>query len=89
MCARVTHHLRVVRRVHASAIEEEAYAVELLSLAVAEGVHELLELSSALDFEEDLVVVVGDLDVQVLRLRRCLFLVAGGRGRLVGHGDLV
>ena len=62
--------------------------MNVLALAVAEGVHELLELSRALDLEENLIVVVGDLDVQVLRLCRRLFLVAAGRlGRVVGHGE--
>lgn len=60
--------------------------MDVLSLAVAEGVHELLELGGALDLEENLVVVVRDLDVQVLRLLRRLFLVtAGGLGTVVGH----
>ena len=64
--------------------------MDVLALAVAEGVHELLELSRALDLEENLVVVVGNLDVQVLRLRRRLFLVAAGRlGRVVGHGEIL
>lgn len=37
-------------------------------MAVAEGVHEFLQLCGAFDLEEDLVVVVRDLDVQMLGL---------------------
>lgn len=81
-----THHLRVVCGVDSGAIEEEAHAGEGLALTLAEGVHELLELGSTLDLEEHLVVVVGDLDVQVLGLLGSFVLVASrrGRGRL-GH----
>lgn len=82
-----THHLGVVRRVHSRAVEKEANAGEGLALALAEGVHELLELGGALDLEEHLVVVVGDLDVQVLGLLLGrLVLVASGRwGRRLRH----
>lgn len=50
-------------------------------MALTESVHELLELGSALDLEEDLVVVVRDLDIEMLR---CLLLF-----RLVAHGRAV
>ena len=46
-----------------------------LALALAEGIHQLLELGGALDLEEDLVVVVGDFNVEVLRLLWALVLV--------------
>lgn len=83
-----THHLGVVGRVDTRAVEEEAHAGEGLALTVAEGIHELLQLGCALDLEEDLVVVVGDLDVQVLGLLRSLLLVGGGgRGRRRRHGE--
>lgn len=82
-----THHLRVVLRVHSVAVVEEAHGVRALAGTLAKGVHELLELGGALDLEEHLVVVVGDLDVQVLGLLRRLFLLlAGGRGRVFRHG---
>jgi hypothetical protein len=84
----ITHHLGVVGRVDSGAVEEEAHAGEGLSLTLAEGIHELLQLGCALDLEEDLIVVVGDLDVEVLRLLRSLVLVAGGgRRRRRGHGE--
>ena len=82
-----THHLGVVGRVDARAVEEEAHASEGLALTVAEGIHELLQLGCALDLEEDLVVVVGDLNIQVLGLLRSLLLVGGGGRRRRGrHG---
>jgi len=68
---------RVVAGVDSGAVEEEAHAGEGLALTLAEGVHELLQLGGALDLEEDLVVVVGHLDVQVLGLRlRCVVLIS-------------
>lgn len=83
-----THHLGVVGRVDSGAVEEEADASEGLALTLAEGVHELLQLGCALDLEEDLVVVVGHLDVEVLGLLGSLVLVGGGgRGRRRRHGE--
>lgn len=85
---RFTHHLGVVGRVDSGAVEEEADASEGLALTLAEGVHELLQLGCALDLEEDLVVVVGHLDVEVLGLLGSLVLVGGGgRGRRRRHGE--
>jgi hypothetical protein len=84
-----TYTLWVIRRVDSCTIEQEAHAARALALTLTERVHELLELSCALDLEEDLVVGVGDFDVQVLGLRlRGVLLVAGGRvGRSgVRHG---
>lgn len=50
----------------ALALEEKPDRSQTLALSLAEGGHELLELRAALDLEEDLVVVVGNLDVKVL-----------------------
>ena len=87
-CSGATHHLRVVGGVHSGAVEQEAHASEGLSLTLAEGVHELLQLGCALDLEEDLIVVVGHLDVEVLGLLGSLVLVGGGgRGRRRRHGE--
>lgn len=36
-------------------------------MPLAKSIHELLELGGPLDLEEDLVVIVSNLDVQVLR----------------------
>jgi hypothetical protein len=63
---RATHSLWVVGRVDSLTVEEESHTGRGFALTLAEGVHELLELGGALDFEVDLVVVVGHFDVQVL-----------------------
>lgn len=57
-----------------------------LSLAVAEGIHQFLQLRSPLDLEEDFVVVVSDFDVEVFRLLLLVRLVHRG-GSVVRHGD--
>ena len=53
-------------------------------MTLAEGVHELLEGSSPLDLEEDLVVVISNLDVEMFGLSG-LFGLLGRRGAVVGH----
>jgi hypothetical protein len=58
----------VVLRGHALAVEEEAHARDILALAIAEGVHEFAESRCALDLEKDLVVVIGDFDVEMFAL---------------------
>jgi hypothetical protein len=73
---RGAYRVRGVRGLDPRAVKEEAHRVEGLALTLAEGGHELLELGAALDLEEDLVVVVGDLDVEVL----CV----GGRDVVLG-----
>lgn len=64
----ITYRVWVIRGLHALTVIQETDAGDALALAVAEGVHELLELSRALDLEEDFVVVIGDFDVEVLSL---------------------
>lgn len=76
-----TYGVGSVGRLHALALEQEADAGEGLALALAEGEHELLELCVALDLEEDLVIIVRDLDVEVLR--------GGGRVTTGAAGVLV
>jgi hypothetical protein len=71
-----TYSIWVVGGPHTSALEQESHAGDVLALAVAEGVHELAQLGCALDLEEDLIVVVGDLDVQVLRGTGVLWLLS-------------
>lgn len=72
------YRVRGIRRLHSRAVKQEPHRVEGLALALAKGRHELLELGAALDLEEDLVVVVGDLDVEVLGV--------GGRGLAIAWG---
>lgn len=54
-------------------VVEESEGSLLLTLSLAEGVDELLELCGLLDLEEDLRGGVGHLDVDVLRVVLCLF----------------
>lgn len=70
-CAEVaaTHRFGIVRWGDALTVEEESDTLRRLALALAESIHELLELSSPLDLEEDFVVVVCHLNVEVLALR--------------------
>lgn len=70
-----TYGVRSVLGANSCTIEEEANSRRLLSLTLAEGVHQLLKLGRALDLEEDFVVVVRNLDVEVL---------CGSRGFLLG-----
>ena len=82
----MTHGLRTVCRVDAGPVKQESYRGRRFSLAIAEGIHELFEGCSTLNFEKDLVVVVGDFDVKVLRLRLVFWLVTGTRRLiLIGH----
>lgn len=77
---------RCVLRPDTGAVEKEADRRQLLSLPLAEGVHELAECRRPLDLKEDFVVVVRDFDVQVLD-------GSGGRSvsteTRVGHGVVV
>jgi hypothetical protein len=72
-----TYRVWVVLRPNTLTVEEESYTADVLSLTVAEGVHELSEGGGALDLEEHLVVVIRDLDVQVLALTTVLRLLLG------------
>jgi hypothetical protein len=57
-----------VRRLDPLAVEQEADGIKRLGLAFAKGHHQLLQLGVPLDLEEDLIVVVGNLDVEMFRL---------------------
>lgn len=74
-----TYSVWGVLRTNSRTVEEEADGSLLLALTLTEGVHQLLQLGRALDLEEDLIVVVGDLDVEVLRGSRAFLF-----GRHVG-----
>jgi hypothetical protein len=69
----------------ALSVEQEAHARNVLSLTVAESVHELAECGGALDFEEDLIVVVGNLDVQVFALSTVFGLLLNVGRTVVRH----
>jgi hypothetical protein len=46
-------------------------------LSLAEGIHQLLEGGGTLDLEEDLIVVIGNLDVEMFTLATGLSLLWG------------
>jgi len=54
------------------AVKQKSDGVPVFALTVAECAHELVELGTLLDLEEDLVIIVCDFDIEVLasRLRR-------------------
>jgi hypothetical protein len=63
-----THCFWAICRLNTASIEEETDRSGSLALSFAESIHQLLKSSSPLDFEEDLVVVIGDLDVEMFTL---------------------
>ena len=80
-----TYRVWVVCSCYALTVEQESYARDVLSLAVAESVHELAKGSGALDLEEDLVVVIRHLDVEVLALATILRLLLHVGRTVVRH----
>lgn len=80
-----TNRIWCVCGLNSRAIEKKSHGAGSLALTFAKGAHQLLELCGALNLEEDLVIVVGDLDIKVFRIRSGL--LAGGTVRvLVRHG---
>lgn len=67
-----TYRVWVVCCCHALAVKQESHTGNVLSLAVTESIHKLAEGSGSLNLEEDLVVIIGDLDVEMLALA-CVF----------------
>lgn len=61
-----TYAIRSIIGTHTGAIEQEPHSRYLLSLAITESVHQLLQWSRPLDFEKHFVVVIRDLDVEML-----------------------
>jgi hypothetical protein len=80
-----TYRVWVVLGCNALAVKQEAHARDVFALAIAERVHELSKGRSALNLEEDLVVVVGNLDIQVLALTTIFGLLLNIWGTVVGH----
>ena len=60
---RIAYRFWTVCSLYTTAIEEEADGVGSLALSLTEGIHELLQGSGSLDLKEDLIIVVGNLDV--------------------------
>lgn len=61
-----TYSIRAIGWRDTATIEEETDGSWSFALSLAEGIHQFLQGSGTLDLEEDLVVVVGNLDIQVL-----------------------
>jgi hypothetical protein len=51
---------------YALAIEQESHGFHALPLTFAESRHQFLQLCTSLDFEEDLVVIIGYFYVEML-----------------------
>lgn len=64
--AKATYGVWRIFWAHSRAVEQKTDGGRLLSLALTEGIHEFFQLRRALDLEKDLIMIVGDLDVQVL-----------------------
>ena len=78
-----------IRRLNTTSVEEKSDRIGRLSLSLAEGIHKLLQLSGPLDLEEHLVVVVGDLDIEMLA-GTSFWLLLGTRTAIIiraGHID--
>lgn len=73
-------------------VKEEPYCPYVLALSLAESIHQLLQLSASLDLEEDLIVIVGDFDVEMLdgwrRITSCTILFLIGHGLQCGMGSV-
>lgn len=78
-----TYSIRAVSWSDTTTIEEESDGCGGLSLSLAEGIHQFLQGGGTLDLKEDLVVVVGDLDVEMLD--GTLWLLLGTWGSVVRH----
>jgi len=65
------------------AIKEEADRCRSFALPLAESIHQLLQGGSSLDLEKDLIVVIGDFDVEMFALAGALRLLGCTRASVV------
>jgi len=68
---------------YAATVEEEPDRGGSLALSLAKGVHQFLQCCGALDLKEDLIVVVGDLNVEMFTWATRLSLLGGTRASVV------
>lgn len=66
-----------ISSLYTTAIEEESDRVGSLALSLAEGVHQLLQGGSTFDLEEDLIVVIGNFDVEMFGLASAFWFLGG------------
>lgn len=64
----LTHRIWIICRLHTLSVEEEAHTLRGLALPIAKRIHQLLQLGSAFDLEEHLVVIIRNFDIEMLRL---------------------
>ncbi len=77
------YRFRAVSGLYTATIEEKPDRSGSLALSFAKGIHQLFEGRGTLDFEEDFVVVVGNLDVEMLTLATSLSLFGGAWASVV------
>lgn len=79
----IAYRIGTVGRLDAAAIEQEANLVRSLALPLTESIHQLLQRGSALDLEEDLVVVIRHLNVEMLALSGALRFLLSARASVL------
>lgn len=62
----LTDCLWAICQANPCAFKQEAKGGWRFALSLTECVHELLQLGGPLDLEEDLIVIIGNFDIQVL-----------------------
>ena len=83
------YRIWAIRSLYATAVEQEADRIRGLALPLTEGIHKLLQGCGALDLEEDLIVVVGNFDVEMFADRgNFRFLGRAGTSVLIGSRHL-
>ena len=78
----MTYRLRTITWLNTCSVKQKADSRQSLALTFAKSVHELRKLSGTLYLEENLIVVIGDFDVEVFGL---WLLVARWRVVLIRH----
>jgi len=80
-----TYRIGAIMILNLLTIEQESDRLPVLALPLAESIHQFLQLGGALDLEEDLIVAVGDFDVEMFRWRWRVRLRAIGRLVIIRH----
>jgi len=78
-----------VTRLNARPIEEKSDSGQLFALPFAESIHQFFQLCRPFDLEEDLVVSIGDFDIEVLGRWGCSRVFSVGRRlALIRHVEM-
>ena len=83
-----THRFGCIIATDSRAIEEESDSRSFFTLTLTECLHQLVQASRSLDFEEDFVVAICDFDIEVLSTRCRLGLGTVGGLTAVGHDEV-